>query len=95
MEKQDVYSKDKMLVLTKYVHPISYRIIPWKSEPNETPEPIKKNKIVDDFMIVENALSNDCFDLARTSKNFHTKVYGVKLAFLEIMILKKLWLFVH
>ena len=81
MEKQDVYGKDKMLLLSKYVHPISYRIIPWKSEPNETPEPIKKNRIVDDFMIVENALSNDCFDLARTSKNFHTKVYGVKIAF--------------
>ena len=81
MEKQDIYEKDKMVLLSKYVHPISYRIIPWKSEPSETPEPIKKNRIVDDFMIVENALSNDCFDLARTSKNFHTKVYGVKLAF--------------
>ncbi len=81
MDKQDIYEKDKMLLLSKYVHPISYRIIPWKSDPNETPEPIKKNRIVDDFMIVENAISNDCFDLARTSKNFHTKVYGIKLAF--------------
>ena len=53
MEKQDIYEKDKMLLLSKYVHPISYRIIPWKSDPNETPEPIKKNRIVDDIMIVE------------------------------------------
>ena len=70
-----------MAVLSKYCHPISYRIIPWKSEPSEKPKPIKKNRIVDDFMIVENGLSNDCFDLARTSKNFHTKVFGIKIAF--------------
>ena len=32
-------------------------------------------------MIVEIAESLDCFDLARTSKNFQTKVYGIKIAF--------------
>jgi len=79
--KQDEFEKDKMQILSNYAHPISYRIIPWKSEPSEKPTPIKKNRIVDDFMIVENGVSNECFDLARTSKNFHTKVYGIKIAF--------------
>ena len=77
----DDFQKDKMAIISKYCHPISYRIIPWKSDPNEKPKPIKKNRIVDDFMIVENAISNECFDLARTSKNFHTKVFGIKIAF--------------
>ena len=31
-------------------------------------------------MIVETARNFDCFDLARTSRNFHTKVYGIKVA---------------
>uniref|UniRef100_A0A6C0CQN2 Lon proteolytic domain-containing protein n=1 Tax=viral metagenome TaxID=1070528 RepID=A0A6C0CQN2_9ZZZZ len=81
MNNQDEFQKDKMNILSKYCHPISYRIIPWKSDPNENPQIIKKNRIVDDFMIVENGVSNDCFDLARTSKNFYTKVYGIKIAF--------------
>ena len=31
-------------------------------------------------MIVEASDNFDCFDLARTSKNFQTKVYGIKIA---------------
>jgi endopeptidase La len=40
---------------------------------------IQRNKIVEDFMIVEHAENLDCFDLARTSKVFQIKVSGVKL----------------
>ena len=32
-------------------------------------------------MLVETADSLDCFDLARTTKNFQTKVYGIKVCF--------------
>ena len=35
----DDLQKDKMAILSKYCHPISYRIIPWKSDPNEKPKP--------------------------------------------------------
>ena len=45
--------------------------------------PIAKNRIVEDFMIVETSDNFDCFDLARTSKNFQTKVYGIKVALLH------------
>ena len=31
-------------------------------------------------MIVETANNFDCFDLARTSRSFQTKVYGIKIA---------------
>ena len=32
-------------------------------------------------MLVETADSLDCFDLARTTKNFQTKVFGIKICF--------------
>jgi endopeptidase La len=41
---------------------------------------LQKNKIIEDFMIVELAESLECFDLARNSKNFQLKVYGIKVA---------------
>ena len=72
--------------INSYVHPISYKILDWK-EKNDTKknEKIKqkltKNRIIEDFMLVETAISMDCFDLARTTKNFQTKVYGIKVCF--------------
>ena len=42
---------------------------------------IKKNRIIEDFMIVESSENLDCFDLARTSRSFQTKVYGIKISF--------------
>ena len=72
--------------INSYVHPISYKILDWK-EKNATKknEKIKqklaKNRIIEDFMLVETAISMDCFDLARTTKNFQTKVYGIKVCF--------------
>ena len=35
-------------------------------------------------MIVQTAKTLNCFDLARTSNNFHTKVYGIKITFQNI-----------
>ena len=32
-------------------------------------------------MIVDNAKTLDCFDMARTSNNFFIKVYGIKICF--------------
>ena len=37
-------------------------------------------RIVEDYMIVETSNNFDCFDLARTSRNFQKKVYGIKIA---------------
>ena len=52
----------------------------WKPEAEHTnKKPLQKNRIVEDYMISENAENLDCYDLARTSKSFQTKVYGIKL----------------
>lgn len=72
--------ENRFKVMKQYVHPISYKAIPWKPEHNKNKKILQKNRIVEDFMIVESADTLECFDLARTSKSFQTKVYGVKFA---------------
>lgn len=73
----------KYSIMNKYVHPIGYKIMAWKNDPSveETKENIlKKNKIIENFMIVEASDNLDCFDLSRTSKVFQMKVYGIKFS---------------
>ena len=72
--------KNKLKLLLDYAHPISYKVLPWKNS-NIIPKNIAKNRIVEDYMIVENSKTLECFDLARTSSNFQTKVYGIKISF--------------
>ncbi len=78
--KEGIYN-----ILEKYTHPISYKIMDWKEknsfENKKINQKLAKNRIVEDFMLVETADSLDCFDLARTTKNFQTKVYGIKICF--------------
>jgi AAA+ superfamily predicted ATPase len=73
---------NKFEVMKQYVHPISYKAIPWKPDhpKNKNKKVLQKNRIVEDFMIVESSETLECFDLARTSKSFQTKVYGIKFA---------------
>ena len=71
---------ERFEVMKQHIHPIGYKILPWKvdTQKPENKNSLKKNRIVDDFMIVESADNLDCYDLARTSKSFLTKVYGIK-----------------
>jgi len=80
--KNDV-NTDKLNIILNYVNPIGYKIIPWKNKPktNNYSNKIIKNKIIEDFMIVEMGKNIDCYDLCRTSNNFYTKVFGVKIVF--------------
>jgi len=74
---------NKFNIMNKYVHPIGYKILSWKVDPtsDDVKESIlKKNKIIENFAIVESSENLDCFDLARTSKAFQTKVYGIKFS---------------
>ena len=82
-------------VIKKYTHPISYKLLDWKPNSKKSnKQKLAKNRIVEDYMLVETADSLDCFDLARTTKKFQTKVYGIKIVFQNKQA-KKLWLFLH
>ena len=77
-------NKDIFYVAKKYIHPISYKVMSWREKNNNEKKQNKKllkNRIVEDFMLVETATTLDCFDLARTSNKFQTKVYGIKICF--------------
>ena len=86
----DVLSKERLLAryesMCSHCHPISYKVMDWKSSRQSSsssrtnPDKLRKNRIVEDFMIAETADTLDCFDLARTSKGFHTRVHGIKFA---------------
>ena len=79
----DSSNADMFDIIKTYVNPISFNIIPWKkNQKNKVNKKVlSKNRIVEDFSIVEISKTLDCFDLARTSRNFLTKVYGIKIAF--------------
>ena len=79
-------NRDIWEILKTYIHPISYKVMGWlkhtdKNKNKKVKEvKLKKNRIVEDFMIVEVSKTFDCFDMARTSQKFQTKVYGVKVS---------------
>ena len=81
IDKMSPLMRDKYSILQRYARPISYKVIPWKKDPPADPQPIKKNRIIEDISIAENADTLEAFDLARTMRGFYTKVYGVKVAF--------------
>ncbi len=71
---------DKFKVINKCSHPINFKSMPWKNDQDDVKKkPLHKNRIIEDHMITEQADNLECFDLARTSKSFQTKVYGVKI----------------
>jgi len=72
----------KYEVMKIYFHPIYFKILPWKNEKKSATSDklIQKNRIVEDFVIVEKSMNLDCFDLARTNKNFASRVFGIKVA---------------
>jgi hypothetical protein len=78
-------NKEKYNIINRFCHPISFINLSWKenNKPSESisKKHIAKNKIVEDHMIVENGDVLECFDMARSSSHFQTKVYGLKICF--------------
>ena len=74
----NIKNDEKFNIINKYIHPTGFKVmnIP---DSKKNKQPIVKNKIVEDFMIAENAENLECFDLGRTTKNFQLKVYGIKV----------------
>ena len=87
--KDNSINNDKIKVINKFLHPINYKIFNWGvNDGKSVDKRLARNKIVEDYMIVETGKSLDCFDLSRTSNIFQLKVYGIKICF-QNPILKK------
>ena len=79
--EETILNKDKYRLIKQFVHPIGYKTMDWKKKGSISPKKLAKNRIVEDYMIVETAKTLDGFDLARTAKGFQKRVYGIKIAF--------------
>ena len=82
-EGLDLEGSEVWALLKLVFSPTNYRYLPWKKD-NYFHEPGKrlaKDRIVDDFMLVESAETLQCFDLARTARAFHSRVHGIRIVF--------------
>ena len=78
----NTHLNEKFNIIQSSVHPINFKSISWKNENiiDSNKKILQKNKIIEDLAIAENTENLECFDLARTSKSFQTRVYGIKIA---------------
>lgn len=70
---------------TKNQKQVGSSIIPIAEIESSNKIVLQKNRIVEDYMIIESGNMLDCFDLARTSKTFQSKVYGIKVSIPDIV----------
>lgn len=84
-----IWDKEKYSLIENYFHPIHFKTMFWDNDKqNTTDKEIDKNKIIEDFVIVEKSNNLDCFDLCRTNDIFHAKVYGIKLTIHSVKDMK-------
>jgi len=85
----DIHKYD---LLKKYFHPTGYRILNNKSgnDPNAVSLVSKKNNVNYIDESIENNKHLDCLDLSLQYKQFHMKVYGIKLYIINSEINKSL-----
>jgi ATP-dependent Lon protease len=76
----------KFDLLKKYFHPISYKIVAKNEE-------FKHKKQSDDAYDETTIKHLDCFDIITTYKQFHVKVYGMKLYVHSSVLSKSLFIF--
>lgn len=82
-EQLDAQAHDVWTLLKLFFAPTGYRYLPWKRDNHFHPpgKRLAKDRIVDDFMIVEHAATLQCFDCARTARAFHSRVHGIRVVF--------------
>ena len=74
-------------LIKKYAHPVSYKVIPWKNEPKKTntSNKIIKNKIIEDFMIIEMGQTFRLLMIyVSTTNNFYCKSLWYKISFSKL-----------
>jgi ATP-dependent Lon protease len=81
----------KFDLLKKYFHPTGYKLINYKVDKNGSSNPNKKINFVDENF--ESSKNLDCSDISLSVKQFHLKVYGLKLYIINSEINKNLIIF--
>ena len=81
----------KFDLLKKYFHPTGYKLINYKVDKNGSSSSNKKINFVDENF--ESSKNLDCSDISLNVKQFHLKVYGLKLYIINSEINKNLVIF--
>jgi len=84
----DPLLESKLDLLKKYFHPTSYKVVNKKDEYKKEENKNKKNTNNCDFDDVSNNIT--CLDISNTTKQFHFKVYGLKLFVTNTQLKKSL-----
>jgi len=86
MKIDDPVIQDKYELVRQYIQPIGYKILHWKPDARQklrsgsiTTSLYCFNKITDDIIIVEDALTFECFDLDKMNKSFYNKIHGIRV----------------
>lgn len=81
MPIQDPIIKSKFDLIKKYIQPTGYKVFHWKPSMNITNIPITlcANKITEDELNISEAASFECFEVDDGVKNFHQRVYGIRV----------------
>ena len=81
LKTEDVILNGKFELIKKYIQPIGYKIVHWKTDKkyiqnnNET----CNNKIVDDIISYEDANMFECFDVDISTKLFYQRINGINI----------------
>lgn len=71
---------DMFSIIQKHLTPTNFNVLSWKNKKQTSVKSLLHNNL-EDNIIIENAKNCECFDLARTHKNFIMKVNGIKCCF--------------
>jgi ATP-dependent Lon protease len=87
---ENTYLYSKFELIQKYIHPIGYKTVYWKTQTKTNAQPlICSNKLSEETVDIENADHFECFDINLPNfTNFYNKVYGIRVV-LQIEKTKK------
>uniref|UniRef100_A0A6C0JDS0 Lon proteolytic domain-containing protein n=1 Tax=viral metagenome TaxID=1070528 RepID=A0A6C0JDS0_9ZZZZ len=82
MKIDNLILKDKYEIIKKYIQPIGYKIVHWKtqkSENNVTNNEICVDKITENQIQLTESNTFECFDNEKTNKSFFKNIYGIQV----------------
>jgi ATP-dependent Lon protease len=82
MKIENKLMQHKYELIKKYIHPLGYKTIPWKTSRTSIKNDFQElccNKITEDTIQFENSDMFECFDTDKTSKSFYQKINGIRV----------------
>jgi hypothetical protein len=81
MKIEDAILRAKYDIIRKYVQPIGYKVVHWKTTKihQQSTSSYCCNKITEDTITIEDANMFECFDVDPSCRSFYQKIYGIRV----------------